>query len=57
MRRREGFHIIFEKKEVLYGGFMIVRVSFASCPLPLGRDLLVLIPSSGLKLGALFFWV
>ena len=32
---------------------MIVRVSFASCPLPSGRDLLVLTPSFGLMLGAL----
>jgi hypothetical protein len=34
---------------------MKVRVYFASCPLPSGRDLLVLIPSFGLMLGALAF--
>jgi hypothetical protein len=34
---------------------MIVRFSFALCPLPSGGDLLVLIPSFGLMLGALAF--
>jgi hypothetical protein len=51
----EGFNTAFKGKEVLYCGFMIVKVSFASCPLPSGGDLLVLTPSFVLTLEALAF--